>query len=407
MAQTVQLKRSATEGAKPTTSDLELGELALNTYDGKVYIKKNVGGTESIVQVGESSSNQFTAYQHVIFSNAGGTLSAGQTSFSGSDDNGDALSYTAGNQFVALNGVILDPDDYTATNGTAIVLDNAVVASDVLEVISLGTDAGSSLTSITKYEYTATANQTAFTGSDDNSKTLSYDVGEELVFVNGILFDPRSGKDYTPTSTSVITMNDGLQVNDTVVIHVYGGSNPFNRFQFDITASSTSSISGTDANGVTLTFHPDYAEVYVNGVLMQKGQWTGGDGKTITFTDALTDPNYIVDVIDYKVDAPKVRLFKDDAPYLGANLNVGSYNIVSSSGNDIKLVPNSGQSVQIDDAPLQLDIIASDPATETDKVALYAKDVSSSAEMFVRDEAGNVTQITCWIHLHFYIEDGK
>ena len=173
MAQTVQLKRSATEGAKPTTSDLELGELALNTYDGKVYIKKNVGGTESIVQVGESSSNQFTAYQHVIFSNAGGTLSAGQTSFSGSDDNGDALSYTAGNQFVALNGVILDPDDYTATNGTAIVLDNAVVASDVLEVISLGTDAGSSLTSITKYEYTATANQTAFTGSDDNSKTLS------------------------------------------------------------------------------------------------------------------------------------------------------------------------------------------------------------------------------------------
>ncbi len=413
MAQTVQLKRSATEGAKPTTSDLSLGELAINTYDGAVYIKKNVSGTESIVQVGETASNQFTSYQHVIFSNAGGTLSAGQTSFSGSDDNGDTLSYTAGNQFVALNGVILDPDDYTATNGTTIVLDDAVVASDVVEVISLGTDAGSALTSITKYEYTASANQTAFTGSDDNSKTLSYDVGEELVWVNGVLFDPRSGKDYTQTSTSVITMNSGLQVNDTVVIHVYGGSNPFNRFQFDITAASTSSITGTDANGVTLTFHPDYTEVYVNGILMQKGQWTGGDGKTITFTDALTDPNYIIDVIDYKVDAPKVRLFKDSNPFLGGNLNVGSYDIVSSSGQDIKLVPNSGQSVQIDDAPLQLDIIASDPATETDKVALYAKDVSSSAEMFVRDEAGNVTQISPhnssgeWIYYSENIKTGK
>ena len=45
MTQTVQLKRSATAGAIPRTSDLALGELALNTYDGKAYIKKSVGGT--------------------------------------------------------------------------------------------------------------------------------------------------------------------------------------------------------------------------------------------------------------------------------------------------------------------------------------------------------------------------
>ena len=39
MTQTVQLKRSATAGAIPSTSDLSLGELAINTYDGKAYIK--------------------------------------------------------------------------------------------------------------------------------------------------------------------------------------------------------------------------------------------------------------------------------------------------------------------------------------------------------------------------------
>lgn len=50
--QLVKLRRSATQGAIPTTGQLELGELALNTYDGKVYMKKNVGGTESVVQVG-------------------------------------------------------------------------------------------------------------------------------------------------------------------------------------------------------------------------------------------------------------------------------------------------------------------------------------------------------------------
>ena len=57
MTQTVQLKRSATAGAIPSTSDLALGELALNTYDGKAYIKKNVGGTESIVEVGAEQLN--------------------------------------------------------------------------------------------------------------------------------------------------------------------------------------------------------------------------------------------------------------------------------------------------------------------------------------------------------------
>ena len=56
MAQTIKLKRSGTSGATPTTSQLELGEVAINTYDGKVYIKKNVSGTESIVEVGGLSS---------------------------------------------------------------------------------------------------------------------------------------------------------------------------------------------------------------------------------------------------------------------------------------------------------------------------------------------------------------
>ena len=47
---TVKLKRSAVQGKIPTTSDLELGELAINTYDGKLYLKKD-DGTASIVDV--------------------------------------------------------------------------------------------------------------------------------------------------------------------------------------------------------------------------------------------------------------------------------------------------------------------------------------------------------------------
>lgn len=56
MANTVKLKRSSIQGKIPLVTDLALGELAINTYDGKLYLKKNVGGTESIVDISSGLS---------------------------------------------------------------------------------------------------------------------------------------------------------------------------------------------------------------------------------------------------------------------------------------------------------------------------------------------------------------
>tara|TARA_R110001592_G_scaffold52138_10_gene159769 strand:- start:735 stop:1028 length:294 start_codon:yes stop_codon:yes gene_type:complete len=55
MAQTIKLKRSSTAGTVPTTAQLALGELAINTTDGDIYIKKSVSGTESIVHLNRGS----------------------------------------------------------------------------------------------------------------------------------------------------------------------------------------------------------------------------------------------------------------------------------------------------------------------------------------------------------------
>ena len=52
MASTVKHIRSAVAGRAPTTSQLELGELGINTTDGKLFLKKSVSGTESIVEIG-------------------------------------------------------------------------------------------------------------------------------------------------------------------------------------------------------------------------------------------------------------------------------------------------------------------------------------------------------------------
>jgi len=76
MATPIRIKRSAVAGKKPTDGQLQLGELAVNFYDGKIFLKQDTGGvgvSTRIVEVG-----------------AGSTTFAGKTLFvteNGNDDN--------------------------------------------------------------------------------------------------------------------------------------------------------------------------------------------------------------------------------------------------------------------------------------------------------------------------------
>ena len=67
MAQIIKLKRSLVPGSKPTTSDLTGGELAINVYDGKVFLRKS--GSVDVVQ--ELVTNEYTGSIYVD-----GTVSA-------------------------------------------------------------------------------------------------------------------------------------------------------------------------------------------------------------------------------------------------------------------------------------------------------------------------------------------
>jgi hypothetical protein len=50
MAQNILQRRSAIQGKTPTTSSLQVGEIAINTYDGKAFIHKS-GSTQSIESI--------------------------------------------------------------------------------------------------------------------------------------------------------------------------------------------------------------------------------------------------------------------------------------------------------------------------------------------------------------------
>lgn len=55
MAQVIKIKRSAVASKIPATADLALGELAMNTNDGKLFMKKN-NGTDAIVEIGATQT---------------------------------------------------------------------------------------------------------------------------------------------------------------------------------------------------------------------------------------------------------------------------------------------------------------------------------------------------------------
>ena len=70
-----------------------------------------------------------------------------------------------------------------------------------------------------RFEYTATANQTTFTGADNNSATMAYDAGFIDVYLNGVKL---ANADFTATSGTSVVLASGASVNDILMVVAYG-----------------------------------------------------------------------------------------------------------------------------------------------------------------------------------------
>jgi len=61
----IRFKRSAVPGRKPTLEQLPLGQLAINTYDGKLFLQQDRGGVgiaTRVVEVGAATTSGKTLY---------------------------------------------------------------------------------------------------------------------------------------------------------------------------------------------------------------------------------------------------------------------------------------------------------------------------------------------------------
>lgn len=298
MANTIKLRRSATTGAVPTTTQLALGEVAINTYDGKVFIKKD-DGTESIVEVGASSSGG-SATIGTIVAWPNSTVPTGWLECDGSaiPSQYTALIALIGSYTPDLRGEFIRGWDNGAGIDSGRTLGSSQ-SSDNLSHTHTVTDLGHSH-SITTYQYAASSSSyvgrasggsagTAYTNSATTGISINSDGGTEsrprnvalmyIINADGSAIGSGGGTKAPPEITWTLTANgssdyifsgDGFPTsqNDPTLYLMRGqtykfvnntGAHPFRIQSTGATSGGgtqyNSGVTNQDAgNGDTLTF---------------------------------------------------------------------------------------------------------------------------------------------------------
>jgi len=120
-------ERYRVASSAPSTS-LDVGDLYFDTTANELKVYKSSGWAAAGSTVnGTSARFKYTA-------------SANQTTFTGSDDNGNTLAYDAGFIDVYLNGVkLVNGTDVTVTSGTSVVLATGATQADIIDIVGFGT----------------------------------------------------------------------------------------------------------------------------------------------------------------------------------------------------------------------------------------------------------------------------
>ena len=129
------------------------------------------------------------------------TATAGQTTFT------VTAGYVVGLVDVFVNGVRYLPSDYTATNGSTVVLGVGLLAGDTVTILNYTSVVTALPTSRNVQDFTATAAQTTFT------VTNGYIVGLIDVFVNG---SKLTSSEFTATNGTTFVLTVASTVGDQV-----------------------------------------------------------------------------------------------------------------------------------------------------------------------------------------------
>jgi hypothetical protein len=120
--------QSSAPTVDPDGSALDIGDLYFDTTSSTMKVYSSTGW------INAGSSINATAARFYY------TATAGQTTFTGTDNNGETLAYDAGYIDIYLNGVkLVNGVDVTVTSGTSIVLATGATVGDSIDIIGYGT----------------------------------------------------------------------------------------------------------------------------------------------------------------------------------------------------------------------------------------------------------------------------
>jgi len=236
----------ASEGGTDSAATIALIE---NTVDSAYIAARSAAGTDSatvenIIRSLVDSDYVFARQRSttgLVFDAYSYTSDSAQTVFSGADNNNLTLHYNVGEIQVFRNGILLvDSDDYTASNGTSIILNSAAALNDNLSIASFAS--ATNEIRMNEFEFTADSAQTIFIGIDDGGSTLSYNTGNILVHLNGILLSDSA--DYSAGNGTSITLNIGADSGD--ILHISSFSTPAETNLWrEVTSTSYDAVAGT------------------------------------------------------------------------------------------------------------------------------------------------------------------
>ena len=273
--QFLKLRRSAVPGRVPDTASIQLGEIALNTYDGLAYIKKSGSNGEEVVVLG-STSGSFTGS---FFGTASFAINA------------DTASFTP-NAFVTAIQVFPDTIQLIKGDGDT---ENYNI-NDVVQAQNATLAAtASSADNFTVRESLIATSITASVGfAGDGSKLANIGLIEKVYYVAEDGLDTNDGKTLsTPFRTikaAVIAASASLAANPGLPVYRQSIQVKTGYYieEAPITVPSSTSIIGDDLRSVVI--RPTTATSGSNLFLMNNGTYCWGLRLEGCAIDNLEDP---------------------------------------------------------------------------------------------------------------------
>ena len=202
------------------------------------------------------------------------TATSNQTTFTGVDSDGKTLVYNPGNLEVFLNGVRLEEADFTATNGTSVVLVTGATTGDVMSVKSFTVFEVSDTVSKASggafggnISVTGTVTATSYSGDGSSLSGISTDVVGDITPQLGGNLDLNSKN---ITGTGDIDITGDININRTSGTTVFKTSVSANStVGFEINKTGTTNQSWRIVDGETVNGALQFYDVTDSRVSMQ------------------------------------------------------------------------------------------------------------------------------------------